>query len=157
MKIGGKALQRSGVLVLSVCLMLLLSGCVTIDLSRGSREDGPQGLSPKGTVCMAGRGVTNVAFCWLELPSAVEDRIRRGGPGHPFGIISTTFDVLFGTVCGTVRTVQRGVGGVVEVGLSPFPPYEPLMDPAFPPYLNLQRAPAKEKCCCEDEPCEHEE
>ena len=157
MKIGGKAGQRCGVLVLSVCLMILLSGCVTIDLSRGCREDGHQGLSPKGTACMAGRGVTNVAFCWLELPSAVEDRIRRGGPGHPFGIISTTFDVLFGTVCGTVRTVQRGVGGVVEVGLSPFPPYEPLMDPAFPPYLNFQRAPAKEERSCEDEPWEDEE
>jgi len=157
MKIGSKVMGRSGVLMLCACLMLLETGCVTIDLSRGCSEDDPQGLSPKGTVYEAGRGVTNVAFCWLELPAAVEGRIRRGGPGHPFGIISTTFDVVFGTVCGTVRTVQRGVGGVVEVGLSPFPPYEPLMDPAFPPYLNRQRAPAKEECRCKEEPCEDED
>jgi putative exosortase-associated protein (TIGR04073 family) len=156
MKIGRKVIGRSRGSMLCVCLMLLGAGCVTIDLSRGSSEDDPQGLSPNGTVCEAGRGATNVAFCWLELPAAVEGRIRRGGPGHPFGIISGTFHALCGTVCGTVRTVQRGVGGVVEVGLSPFPPYEPLMDPAFPPYLNIQRAPAKEECCCEDRSCEDE-
>ena len=157
MRINTKTVQAISVLGVSVCLMLLGAGCLTIDLSRGCGDDGPGGLSPKGTVREIGRGTTNVAFCWLELPAAVEGRIRRGGPGHPFGIISTTFDVVFGTVCGTVRTVQRGVGGVVEVGLSPFPPYEPLMDPAFPPYLNFRKAPDKEKCCCEDEPCEHEE
>ncbi len=152
MKIG-----RSDVLIFCACLMFLGTGCVTINLPhRCGESDVPEGFSPKGTACEAGRGVTNVAFCWLELPAAVEGKIRRGSPGHPFGIISTSFDVVFGTVCGTVRTVQRGVGGVFEVGLSPFPPYEPLMDPAFPPYLNLQRAPAKEECRCEDEPCEDE-
>jgi putative exosortase-associated protein (TIGR04073 family) len=157
MRIGTTTVHRISVLAVSVCLLLLGAGCLTIDLSHGYSEDAPRRVSPRGTVHEAGRGVTNVAFCWLELPAAVEDRVRRGGPGHPFGIISTTFDVVFGTICGTVRTVQRGVGGVVEVGLSPFPPYEPLMDPAFPPYLNFRKAPDKEKCCCEDEPCEHHE
>jgi len=154
MRIGTKTGQGISVLAVSACLLLLGAGCITIG---SSHEDVPQGFSPKGTVCEAGRGATNVAFCWLEVPAAVEGRIRRGGPGHPFGIISTTFDVVFGTICGTVRTVKRGVGGVVEVGLSPFPPYEPLMDPAFPPYLNFRKAPDKEKCCCEDEPCEQHE
>ena len=58
MKIDAKAVLRSGVMVLSVCLMLLQAGCITIDLSRGSRGDAPRTLSPKGTVCEAGRGAS---------------------------------------------------------------------------------------------------
>jgi hypothetical protein len=79
--------------------------------------------------------VTNVAFSWLEVPYEIETRVRNGHSGSPFDIVSHTFDVAFGAIGGTFSTAERAVGGAVEVGLSPFPPYDPLMSPALPPYL----------------------
>jgi len=49
--------------------------------------------------------------------------------------------------------VERAAGGAVEVVLSPFPPYGPIMDPPAPPYLNFGRKPSKERDS-EDDDCE---
>ena len=149
--------RRNALIALTACVLLLATGCITICSSHDCREHAHQSPSLKGTGRELGRGVTNVAFCWLELPASVEHGIRRHNPDNPFGIISSTFGAVFGTIGGTIRTVRRGVGGVVEVALSPFPPYDPLMHPAYPPYLGLAKAPEREKPCCEDEPCECEE
>jgi putative exosortase-associated protein (TIGR04073 family) len=129
-------------MVLAVSLLFSGTGCIT---SHARRED--QDVSLKGTGREFARGAANVAFCWLELPSEIEARIRDDSPGDPFSIVRNVFDVTFGVVCGTIRTVERAVGGVVEIGLSPFPPYEPLMDPAYPPYLKAAKKPCAEESC----------
>jgi hypothetical protein len=61
----------------------------------------------------------------------------------------TDADAVQSVLGGDGDTVERAVGGVVEVGLSPFPPYDPLMEPAFPPYLNStgRKGDGKEKEC----------
>ena len=156
MRIGGNVVQKNALIVMSACVLLMATGCITIGSSHECKEHAHESVSLKGTGRELGRGVTNVAFCWLELPSAVEHGIRGHSHDGPFCIIGSTFGAVFGTIGGTVHTVKRGVGGVVEVALSPFPPYDPLMHPAYPPYLGFAKAPERKKPC-EDEPCEDEE
>ena len=157
MRIGGNAVRKNVMMVLSACVLLTVTGCITIGSSHECTEHARESVSLKGTASELGRGVTNVAFCWLELPSAVEHGIRRHNPDNPFGIIGSTFGAVFGTIGGTIHTVKRGVGGAVEVALSPFPPYDPLMHPALPPYLGFAGAADRKKPCCDDEPCECED
>ena len=157
MRIAGNVVQKHALIVLSACLLLLATGCITIGSSHECREHGHESVSLAGTGREFGRGVTNVAFCWLELPCSVEHGIRRHSSDGPFGIIGSTFGAVFGTIGGTIHTVKRGVGGTVEVALSPFPPYDPLMRPAYPPYLGFTKAPDREKPCCKTEPCECDE
>jgi putative exosortase-associated protein (TIGR04073 family) len=156
MRMSRNLVQKNALIMVCACALLMGTGCITICSSRECREEAQESVSLKGTGREFGRGVTNVAFCWLELPCSVEHGIRRHSRDGPFGIIGSTFGAVFGTVGGTIHTVKRGVGGAVEVALSPFPPYDPLMRPAFPPYLHVAKAPDTEEPC-EDESCACEE
>ena len=142
MRIGGSPVLRGIAMVLAVSLLFSGTGCIT---SCARRED--QDVSLKGTGREFARGAAIVAFCWLELPSEIEARIRDYGPGDPFGILPTVLGITFGTVSGSFRAVERAVGGMVEIGLSPFTPYGPLMEPAFPPYLPAAKKPCAEESC----------
>ena len=134
----------AGVVAMGLCLSLLGTGCATYGPAQVGRGAEPEPLSLKGTGRELGRGVTNIVFCWLEIPRDVEYRVRRKASGHPFGVVSGVFHGAVGTVIGSISALQRAVGGAFEVVLSPFPPYEPLMEPAYPPYLNFgQRAKGK--------------
>ena len=148
MRIRRTVVQTSITWALALSLMFLATGCIISGPSCTRREAREQSLSLKGTGHQFGRGVTNVAFCWLELPSEIGEHVRDYGPGNPFGILPTALGITFGTVSGSFRAVERAVGGVFEIGLSPFPPYEPLMHPAFPPYAESIKAPCEEGCSC---------
>lgn len=152
MTVRRSCVRKSISLVVAVSLLFLSTGCIVIDSSSRARsEPEPEvdrSLSLKGTGRQFGRGAANVAFCWLELPSQIDRRVRDQGPGNPFGILSPIFGLTFGAISGSIRTVERAIGGVFEIGLSPFPSYEPLMDPALPPYLASIRPPCKEDCGC---------
>jgi len=132
--------KRFGVLALTLSALFTATGCFVINSSHAGERWAGANPSLKGTACELARGATNVAFCWLEVPREVEARIRDGHVGSPFSIISNTFDVAFGTLDGAFKTAGRAAGGAVEVGLSPFPPYDPLMDPPYPPYLKFAEA-----------------
>lgn len=114
------------------CCMALAGGCASL-AEQGEDERTP---SLMGTGREMGRGLTNVALCWLEIPNEVETRIRKNRTGHPFNVLANAFHVVFGTLGGAVDTAERACGGAVEIILSPFPPYGPIMEPALPPYLN---------------------
>ena len=151
---------RSVILLVLACSLGPLSGCIVVNTSGSDgkevrrsvskiwpfrkasenvREEPP---SVKGSASEFGRGVTNVALCWLELPYELENGIRDGSKPGIGGLFHTAWNIVGGTVKGTLGTAGRAVGGVLEVAFSPFPPYNPLMQPAFPPYLNFL---AKEK------------
>ena len=147
MTVRGSGVQKSISLAMVLSLLFLATGCIVGAGSSRAREE-EQRVSLKGSAGEFARGVANVGFCWLELPSEIEAHIRENSPGNPFGIISPVFAVTFGTISGTFRAVERAAGGVVEVALSPFPPYEPLMDPALPPYLASIKLPCKKSCTC---------
>ena len=49
---------------------------------------------------------------------------------------------------------MRGLGGVCEVILSPFPPYCPLMTPAYPPYFESEKKSEKKR---DDSECTKED
>lgn len=85
------------------------------------------------------RGIANMAFCWLELPHEIEGKIRDNNPDAPFGMITSSIAATLGAIKGTFWTTDRFVGGAVEIALSPFPPYEPIMHPGYPPYLNSRK------------------
>jgi putative exosortase-associated protein (TIGR04073 family) len=91
-----------------------------------------------------GRGTVNVAFCWFEIPHEIKARVSKPNSGRPFCAVSNTFKIAFGALNGTVWAVERAAGGAVEVALSPFPPYNPLMKPAYPPYLNPSNCPKEQ-------------
>ncbi len=117
--------------VLGVVVALLSTGCAW--MVEPVHDDG--GLSLTGTAKELSRGATNVGLCWLEIPQDIQERLSDNQPGEPFPILAGSVDLVLGTVFGAVNGVRRGVGGLFEVVLSPFPPYDPLLTPPLPPYL----------------------
>ena len=96
-------------------------------------------FSLRGTANESGIGIINIAFCWLEIPCEIKGRLRDNKWNRIWCIIPNSFDILFGTTRGASRGIMRGLGGVCEVILSPFPPYCPLMTPAYPPYFESEK------------------
>jgi putative exosortase-associated protein (TIGR04073 family) len=148
MTVRKNGVQKSIALAMVLSLLFLVTGCIVLGGSSRAREE-EQRVSLRGTGRELVRGAANVGLCWLEIPSEIEAHIRDHSPGNPFGIVSPVFGVTFGTISGSVRGVERAIGGIFEIGLSPFPPYEPLMDPAFPPYLKSIKPPCKKGCGCD--------
>lgn len=126
-------------------MMLAVAGLCGGAAARGeSRPDESKTFSFTGSAVQFGRGLVNAGFCWLEIPHEIKNRLAEGrGDGRIFNPVSATVRIALGTVKGSVKTVERAVGGVLETAFSPFPPYRPLMDPAWPPYLNFTPAPPK--------------
>ncbi len=117
-----------------VCTMAVTAGCRAYDPAAEGGD--PGGFSVVGTGHEMGRGVVNVAFSWLEIPYQVESHVRKVSWSSPFGVIAAVFETTFGVIDGAFTTVGRATGGLFEILMSPFPPYDPMMDPPFPPYLN---------------------
>lgn len=135
---------KLGVFVTAVCCVSLFIGCATYRPAQVGRGTAEENFCLKGTGHELGRGVTNIAFCWLEIPHEIEARVREGDSGRPFGVVSNAFDAALGAINGAIWGVERAVGGAFEVLLSPFPPYDPIMEPAYPPYLNFKK-PSEEE------------
>lgn len=73
-----------------------------------------------------GRGVSNTAFGWVELPGGIEEI----GKQHGVGAAAT-----WGVLHGAGRAVQRTAIGIFEVLTFPFGTpenFEPLIEPEFP-------------------------
>lgn len=92
-------------------------------------------FSCKGFLRQTGRGFVNIAFCWMEVPYEIKRSLTEKDNLELLGVFTNTYNVVAGTVSGAVHTVVRCAGGIYEVTFAPFPPYEPLMCPAYPPYL----------------------
>lgn len=117
----------------------LFSRCCNMD--RKTTET----FSLRGTANESGTGIVNIAFCWLEIPCEIKGRLRDNKWNRIWCIIPNSFDILFGTTRGASRGIMRGIGGVCEVILSPFPPYCPLMTPAYPPYFESEKNAEEKK------------
>jgi len=130
-------MKRALVLAMIAWLAVAALGCSSYRPARVGRKAQGDRFSLTGTACEFGRGAANVGFCWLEIPREIEAAVRENRPGHPFSAIEALFDTAIGAVDGTVWAFERAVGGAFEMVLSPFPPYDPLMEPAYPPYLNF--------------------
>jgi len=125
------------VFVIFLIVFSLGLGCATYRPAKScGKEEEDNRLSLAGTKGEFLRGVTNVACCWMEIPYEVEASLRETKTKSPFGLFSHSFAAAFATVRGSLWTVERATGGIVEMGISPFPPYDPIMKPAYPPYLN---------------------
>ena len=135
---------KVAVFVTAVCCVALFMGCATYRPAQVGRGTAEEPFCLKGTGHELGRGVTNIALCWLEIPHEIEARVREGHSGSPFGVVSNAFDAALGAINGTMWGAERAVGGAFEVLLSPFPPYNPIMEPAYPPYLNFKKASEEE-------------
>lgn len=145
------------------CCVGSLAGCIVIQTNESNgeevrrsiskiwprREGGDElnneQLSLKGSAAEFGRGVTNVAFCWLELPYELEEGVRGNSEPGLGGILGTAWGLATGAIQGVLGTAGRAVGGVLEIALSPFPPHGPLMNPSRPPYLNFKRKASKQE------------
>lgn len=121
------------ILLLLPTLLLIMSGCTF----GGSRVESSrwETISFKKMGEDAGRGIVNVSFCWMEVPHKVKERVKKEPVHGPFNVVGGTLRGAFGALSGSIYGARRGVGGVFEFALSPFPPYGPLMYPAYPPYL----------------------
>lgn len=125
-------------------MMLAMVGAGGAAAWAGGGPDERNTFSFTGSATQFGRGLVNVGFCWLEIPHEIKERLAEGrGDGRIFNPISATVRIALGTVKGSIKTVERAAGGVLEVALFPFPPYRPLMNPAWPPYLNYTPPPRK--------------
>ncbi len=136
--------MRIGICLAAVGSLFIATGCAHYRPARVGAESTEHKVSLKGTGCELGRGIVNIAFCWLEIPHEIEARVRESKQGHPFSIVSNSFEAVLGAVNGVVWGAERAIGGAFELVLSPFPPYDPIMEPALPPYLNFVRS-SKEK------------
>lgn len=92
-------------------------------------------FSCKGYLRQVGRGLVNVACCWTEIPYEIKRRLDAKDNLEMLGVFTNTYNVVAGTAAGAFHTVTRCVGGIYEVTFAPFPPYDPLMCPAYPPYM----------------------
>ena len=144
MRIRGIGLSKVAAFAVILGSLVLVTGCGTYRPAQVGGKRRQETLSIKGTGCELGRGITNIAFCWLEVPHEAEARIRENRSGRPFSVITNVFDGALGVINGTIWAVERAIGGTFEVVLSPFPPYDPIMEPAFPPYLDFGKTPKEE-------------
>ena len=70
-----------------------------------------------------GRGVTNTATCWAEIPAAV---CKVSKEKDPF------LGATVGVVQGTVTTLVRGATGIIDALTCLIPPYDkPMMQPEY--------------------------
>jgi len=125
-------------LILAFSLLIFVSGCFSC-LRREKARDGTEKISLKGTGRQMARGGVNMALCWLELPHEMEEGIQENNSHGPFGLVSNAFHIAFGALRGAVWSVERCAGGAVEIAFSPFPPYDPIMHPAYPPYVKPEK------------------
>lgn len=74
-----------------------------------------------------GRGLNNVAFCWIEIPHTAAERAEKG-ERWPIAIVA-------GLTQGVFNAVSRAVVGVYEVGTFPIAnpsgDFGPLLEPEF--------------------------
>jgi putative exosortase-associated protein (TIGR04073 family) len=142
--------MRLGGMMAAVALGLFAGGCAGSGSARTEKGPNRDDWSLTGTGRELGRGLTNVGLCWLEIPHRMEDAVRDQKISDPVDAGSAVFHGMLGAVHGALRTAGRAVGGVLEIVLSPFPPYGPINSPPYPPYLNpapertAPRAPAPE-------------
>ncbi len=123
------------IIIWSVVPVALLAaiGCSPFHALKFAEQDSDEGWSCLGSATEFGRGVSNVAGCWMEIPYSMERRIRhKAADRDNFSFIGITLDTAIGLTDGALRTGQRAVAGVVEIVLSPFPPHGPLVEPASP-------------------------
>ena len=126
----GGRLSRVACAAALACAMVAVSGCSSHLKDAKEVRDV---FSAGGSAKEMGRGLANVVLSWLEIPKGIETKVRAKGPNP--SIFETVTGTVFGAGSGVVNGVERAVGGVYETAMSPFPPYEPLMSPAYPPYL----------------------
>ena len=126
---GGRFGRVAGTAALA-CALVALAGCSSH--LRGAK-DASDVFSAGGSAKEMGRGLANVVLSWLEIPKGIQSKVREKGPNP--SIFETVTGTVFGAGSGVVNGVERAVGGVYETAMSPFPPYDPLMSPAYPPYL----------------------
>ena len=144
MEFSRSALSKVCVVAATIFLVCLATGCATYRPSKVGRGTTGESFSLKGTGGESGRGIVNIAFCWFEIPHEVEARIRENDSGHPFSIVSNAFDAALGAANGAVWGAERAIGGACELALSAFPPYDPIMKPGYPPYLNSGKVSEEE-------------
>jgi putative exosortase-associated protein (TIGR04073 family) len=94
---------------MAVMLTLL---CLLSTPSAWARTDGPTQETPQPTelekrFTKLGRGVTNIAFGWLEIPLTTNKRLEDGHSGADVLVVGPTL--------GTVRAIMRTGIGIVEV------------------------------------------
>lgn len=85
-----------------------------------------QGEYPERVGRKLGRGISNTALGWVELPAG----IQQIGEQHGVGAAAT-----WGILHGAGRTVQRTAVGIFELLTFPFgvpQDFEPLIEPEFP-------------------------
>ena len=143
---------KTGLVAGIVSVVILVSGC---SMNTRRPETPEERFSLKGTGRQLGRGLTNVGLCWLEVPYQVERQVGETPIDHPFDVIGCGLSGAVGVVNGAIWGVGRGLGGVIEVVLSPFPPYEPIMKPAYPPYIGRAKE-SKPEAGESAGPCSHE-
>jgi putative exosortase-associated protein (TIGR04073 family) len=130
------AVSQVAVIAAALFLLSLGAGCARYRPAHLESGSPTEMFSFKAAGSELGRGTVNIAFCWFEIPHEIKARVSKPNSGHPFCAVSNTFKIAFGALNGTIWAVERATGGAVEVALSLFPPYDPLMKPAYPPYLN---------------------
>jgi putative exosortase-associated protein (TIGR04073 family) len=97
-------------------LFLIISGLVTIDSGLVYAGDPVQKL---------GRGITNVATGWVEIPKEIGRSVEKSGDFA---------GLVVGPFKGIAKAIGRTIVGVYEVVTFPIPlprRYEPVIEPAY--------------------------
>lgn len=131
-------LLKAGICVVVSGALLFSTGCGSTRPARVGSERPKEKASLSGTAREGGRGVVNVAFCWLAIPYEVEHEIRSNDSSGPFSVISKSFSAGKGIFNGTWMALERAMGGSFEVLFCLTPPYDPMMEPSLPPYLDFE-------------------
>jgi hypothetical protein len=118
-----------------LCGLVLWAGGCAVCCPGAEEQETPRRASLRGTGRETGRGLLNVGFCWLEIPAGAEEGVRKEKIEGGLDIVGAFLRGTWGLLGGTVDGLGRGIGGIFEVLLSPFPPYDPIQNPPCPPYF----------------------
>lgn len=114
-------MKRSFILWIALCCAAAAPAWAEINASSPLRGDYPSEASRK-----LGRGLSNVAFGWMDFLKGIEETGNDNG-----GVAQ----VVWGPINGLGKMVQRTAVGVVEVATFAIPApngFDPMLEPEFP-------------------------
>ncbi len=108
-----------------ICFLIIFNCAFCLYATEKDPQEEPkeqQGESSYTPLRKISRGLTNTAFCWMEIPrQTIKVKKERGEKAG----------ILLGPLKGLAYTFGRCGVGIYEIVTFLVPPYKPLIDPEF--------------------------
>ena len=109
--------------ILAIILMFAVVFTCTAVFAQQAPVTDQESKYPMGPMQKLGRGITNTALGWTELPKGIINQTKE---------TNLVQGLIFGTLKGVCQTLARTVSGVADIVTFPFSAYDkPVISPTF--------------------------